>query len=296
MIPNLTRKQHFVPQFYLKNWAINPSNNLVYYYDLIDKKMDERNPRSILWEEFLYEEDVDNPDNRIEDMLGQIETRTAPVFREMVEISNQLNDKSESKKYSEALMSLFQGENMVILKDFAAFQYLRMKHVMSQKQFEIDTTEFTEEEMIKIYNLGRFVESGYAHIRPKYDNLKVLMSFTFDGEFITSDWPLYDVRDADYAPAVGEELGVADDVVGQFPLTPKITATFIPNNFYLDGRAAQLPDCVAYEIEDDDLINFNQLIIQQAIKYVVSASINDDFVFREAARRKRETQPEIFGA
>lgn len=78
MKSQITRRQHFVPRFYLAQWE--NANGKVIVHDLADDTVEQRNPKNILWEEYYYEEDAAAPDNRIEDILGKMETDAAVVF------------------------------------------------------------------------------------------------------------------------------------------------------------------------------------------------------------------------
>lgn len=292
MSNNLTKRQHYVPQFYLRAWATTPNSNCVHYYDLITKKREDRNPEKILWEPFMYEEDPNNPDNRIENMLSRFETKAAPIFSELILMSKHYGRTRNKKKFIKKLMFSFSEENIEILKDFAVFQYIRTKHALAQKMFELDASSLSKEQKGKYFNLGRFVDEGFNYIRPNFNNLIIAINFTFTGEFFTSDWPFFDMKDSDFAPALGEELGVDPDVIGQFALTPKLTALFLHKESA--PELANHAGLIADQVTKTDLVNFNEMVIDQAVKYVVSTTNQEKTIFDRAAIRKRETHPELF--
>ena len=89
MNSQITKRQHQVPQFYIKMWA--DSSNQIYLYDLNNKRSKLTGSKSILFEEFFYEEDLANPDNRIENLLGEIESESAPIIKELNEIVKKIS-------------------------------------------------------------------------------------------------------------------------------------------------------------------------------------------------------------
>ncbi|MDH4129999.1 MAG: DUF4238 domain-containing protein [Spirochaetota bacterium] len=295
----MTKKQHYVPQFYLESWAIHKNNSL-YRYDLEIKKSKLMSPKEILWENFYYEEDQDNPDNRIEKMLGDIENLAASIVKQINEITNKHKGWKNKDLLRKELENYLTEDRQKIIKDFAVYQYLRVPEAIEQKRYELQNSDIPNE--LKEYNLnpGRFTESGYSYIRNNFDNLKMLVFCSFESYFLTCDWPCFDMRDDKeenldapfFDPILGEEIGKKEDVFALFPLTPRVSILFIHKDF--NNNSIKIPNCSIHFSDCSDVKNRNEMIIKKAKKYVVSIEKNDDFIFETAKKRKRETNPELF--
>ena len=101
MTGQITKRQHQVPQFYIKLWA--DSSSQIYLYDLKNQNYRLTGSKNILFDEFFYEEDSANPDNRIENILGEIETESAPILKGLNEITNKYTNYSQDKQLKKEL-------------------------------------------------------------------------------------------------------------------------------------------------------------------------------------------------
>lgn len=128
----ITKRQHIVPAFYLKQWCKNGATNVV-SHDLEALTSFEVSPDSILVRRFFYEENPDAPDNRIENMLASMERECSAHFSNVNSIDlssiNLSNEKEKSRLIREALTP----EACKAIKKFAAFQYLRIPGAIEQK-------------------------------------------------------------------------------------------------------------------------------------------------------------------
>jgi hypothetical protein len=175
-------------------------------------------------------------------------------------------------------------DDLYNLRRFAAYQYLRIPGAVDRKSFELDTSPIPDAAKDHALNPGRFVETGCRYVENRFQSLKVQIFLSLDTEFITSDWPCFDFKDSSQAPLLGEEIGTNPSVVCYMPLTPVLGAVFIPSHF--SENVARAPTVMVSVQKNSIVRNQNTLVIQQADRYVI-ASREEDFVFKIAAKRRK---------
>ena len=225
----LTKRQHYVPDFYLRQWA--DASGKVAVHDLATPKSFSCDPANVLLQRFFYEEDATNPDNRVENVLASMEGRCATTFDKLHragQIASKEQDKRRAARAVNAALSDADIDNILI---FAAYQYLRVPGAIDQKEYETQVSGIPQEERNQALNPGRFVESGYSCIRDRFRSLKILVLISSGTEFVTSDWPCFDLKDAATAPLLGEEIGRDPKVVRYMPLTPMLGAVLVSPDF-----------------------------------------------------------------
>jgi len=284
MTVQITKRQHQVPQFYIKLWADN--SNQIYLYDLQNQNHRFIGSKNILFDEFFYEENPTNPDNRIENILGEIETASAPILKELNGIANKYPNYSQDKQLRKELEDFLGPDKQQIIKNFSAFQYLRIPGAIEQKEYELQNSSMQKVEIDYALNPGRFVESGFDYLRKRFGALKMLLGYSFGESFLSSDWPCFDMKDSGDAPLLGEELGVSKEVVACITLGPRLRVIFYPHDFSGNPKRANPPDLIIKSTSDSQVKNHNTLIIQQAIRYVISNN-RADFINKVASKRKR---------
>lgn len=284
MTGQITKRQHQVPQFYIKLWVGTSSQ--VYLHDLQDRNVKPSGPKGILFGEFYYEEDPINPDNRIEDLLGKIETEMAPVLKDLNEITEKYPHYSQDKRLKKDIGTFLTPHNQRIIKEFSAFQYLRIPGAVEQKQYELQGGSLQKTDIDYGLNPGRFVETGFNLLKDRFMALKLIVNYSYDSLLLTSDWPCFDMKDSDDAPFLGEEIGHSQEVIACTTLGPKLRVIFYPSNFHNNSGSVQAPDLIVKSIPDSQVKNHNTLIIQQAIRYVISVK-KEKYIFQVAAKRKR---------
>jgi len=169
---------------------------------------------------------------------------------------------------------------------FAATQYVRVPGAIEQKRNELASTPLTESDKEFLLNAGRFVESGFAWVQERFKSLKLMVLISTDQDFLTSDWPCFDFKDSDDAPLLGQEVGHHPGVVVCLPLTPRLLAIMFPSAFIGDSSSAVVPSPIAIAAHPSQVRNLNSLLVQQAVRFIVS-STEQDFVFKIARKRKR---------
>jgi hypothetical protein len=284
MTDQITKRQHQVPQFYIRLWA--DSSNQIYLYDLQNQNHRFTGSKNILYDEVFYEEDPANPDNRIENILGEIEKASAPILKGLNEIINKYPNYSQGKQLKQELEVFLAPDKLQIIKNFSVFQYLRIPGAIEQKNYELQGSSMQKVDIDYALNPGRFVESGFDYLKERFGALKMLLNYSHNESFLSSDWPCFDMKDSDDAPLLAEELGGSKEVVACITLGPRLRVIFYPQNFSSNPRLANPPDLIIKLTPDSQVKNHNTLIIQQAIRYVISNK-RADFIYKIASKRKR---------
>lgn len=232
---------------------------------------------------WFYEEDLSTPDNRVERILSHAEGAAATALKKLIAASQ----RHTSGDVARELMRTLEISDETALKEFVCYQYLRVPGAIRQKEFELQTTNLTEDEKRRALNPGRFTESGFNYVLPKMRAMKSILFISPGREFITSDWPCFDIKDSPLAPALGEEVGRDSGVVTYCPLTPRIAIVLVPRNFSKDAGAA--PRGSALPISDQVVRNQNALVVQQAERWVVASS-EERYILKIAKKRKKASQ------
>lgn len=232
----------------------------------------------------MYEDDPEKPDNFFENYLSQMESRTSEHIRTLIDHALKVGSTIEShKKYGEFSpklpTSVFSN-----VTDFVAYQYFRVPGANDKKRSELSNIQGTQEEKEKALRPGRMTFEGYNYAIERFRKMKVQIRVSDNREFLTSDWPCFDLSEAVYAPALGEEIGKNPEVVLYMPLSPHVALIMHSPDFR--EHANKLPKIMIFKASDGFVKNQNSLIVQQAERFVV-ASKKEDFVFQIAAKRKK---------
>lgn len=233
-MPHITKRQHYVPKFYLQLWS-NENGQLV-GHDLVSKGAFASSPDGLLNKRYFYEENRASPDNRVENILAQVESAAAPVFEKMnATLSRHSTIPSTAAAELRRGLTNQDADNLAC---FSALQYLRVPDAIAQKRRELLASDITENELDRALNPGRFTLSGYDYVRDRFRQMKLMLMISPERQFITSDRPCFDMKDSDNAPLLGEEIGRDPLVVCYLPLTPRIGAVFYPLHFSAGSPAA----------------------------------------------------------
>jgi Protein of unknown function (DUF4238) len=281
----LTRNQHHVPAFYLRQWRGSDSHRLV-AFDLKEQSSAHKSPKKIMTTSWFYEEDVDAPDNRVENILGQIETKCAPHFAVLGALPISRVRPSETGELVKVVQAALTPQVCQAIKTFAALQYVRTPGAIERKRGELVPSTLSQEQKDYLLNAGRFTEAGFAWVENRFESLKLLVIMSTGPNFLTSDWPCFDFKDSNDAPVLGRDVGQDQGVVVCMPLTPRLAAILYPPRLVDDGSSFATPKAIANAAGPGQVRNVNTLVIQQADRFVV-ADEDNDFVLAIAAKRKK---------
>ena len=114
----MTKKQHYVPQFYMKYWLCDESKE-IYYLDLKDKRTGHSFPKSICSGDYQYEigkiRDEYVCPNKFEDEYGKLETQISDALRRLFPIMDRNN----------STVLIFSDEEKELLRKFVVTMFLR---------------------------------------------------------------------------------------------------------------------------------------------------------------------------
>lgn len=274
----MTKKQHYVPQFYLKNFTSD--GNKLWVFDRIKKEFYSSVPKDICYKKFLYEtpwEDA-NPKlgkyvlaNQIEDYFAEKEGEYSSLLRKIIGICREPQNKN-------ALICNAQEKR--VLASFIANMFLR--NPWSLKQIESDTIMEElkgNEEIEAIEQVLQLMEFGGMESLVKAANKKIWLTGEFNGERLAPD-----IQKLNYVILVSEkeqfvtssfpvicELYDAEDGITMpksiyAPIHPRISLLYnntIPNNQRNRIRA----------VNEDISYRLNRIYLRRCkeqIKFIIS--------------------------
>lgn len=281
----LTKNQHFVPDFYLRLWEAENSKQVI-CHDIKDENIFLSSPRRILKKKYFYEEDLSTPDNRVEDILSKMEGACSVHFKSLKQLDINSAGFNKKEQCCRLVRNALTAEVSRAIKIFAAYQYLRVPGAIDQKRYELSADKLIQLRQDYLLNAGRFVESGFSHIKERFLSLKLMITMSTGQDLITSDWPCFDMKDSNNSPVLGEEVGINPDVIVYLPLTPRLGAILYPSNHIPQSGSHQAPDVIVRPVSGADARNQNTLVIQQAQRLVI-ANKQKDYIFKVAKKRKK---------
>ena len=282
----LTKRQHFVPQFYLKLW--NNGQARITCHDLKDDNNFETGSDNVLLRKWFYELVPDSPDNNVEKNLAEAEGIYAKTFNKLNNIDLEAIRGSKVKQVINDVKLAFSSDNSLeVLKDFCALQYVRVPGAIDQKEFELQTSELTEEQKEAGLIPGYFVSSGYAYVIEKFRRMNIIALVSSGQDYLTSDWPCFDLKDDNNAPLLGEEIGNNPDVIAYFPVTPRLAVLMYHQEYDTKLGTDRVPNLIVRVMTDPEVRNSNTLVIQQADRFVITRKPSL-FVEKVASKRKRK--------
>lgn len=287
---------HYIPQFYLKNFSI-PDSNQIYVYrrnrDIF--KTNIRNIASV--NDFYTFIDKKKKRNRtLEKQFSALEANSAPIIEKIITTEElNLDDKEKNilsnfiaflfvrdirfrKKIKDTHSNIMKKSQKILLEqNKGAYRRFSERAGISFKddsEFE-DYCEFIEKEKYDLtfenedYFLALAIDLGINLL--KYIFAKSWNLFLSEGTsfFITSDSPVSLIKNSKLPNFIG--LGFLNDLI-LLPISPK-KCLFLSNDFYNDGKTISLKD------EKVDLVNTNTMIFSDVSLFsnYISEEIKNSF-------------------
>jgi hypothetical protein len=108
-------------------------------------------------------------------------------------------------------------------------------------------------------------------------------------DFITSDWPCFDLKDSDFSPLLGQEIGESQEVIAYLPLNPRLSVILYPHDYATNIGSQSMSEAHVILCVDAMVRNQNTLVIQQADRFIVAVD-RKDFVFKVSKKRKKSNK------
>jgi len=198
----ITIDQHFLPQCYLKNFTIHDWRVFVYNknWQLLKRKY---TPKSIWWKHLLYELNLDDPDNIIENFFSKIEDQYASLSEDLLSLKDVdvLSNLSEENQVSLLLfilrltlwnLSQYDKINSDGFDDLWKRELLNHSLSIDEKKKSLQNLEEHNRRQLPLSILVAFTESFLSEIILRKKIIFVLSNWS--KFFMTSDNPVIERR------------------------------------------------------------------------------------------------------
>jgi hypothetical protein len=129
-----------------------------------------------------------------------MEATCSVTFKKLFAHRHVAAETADRREPAAVLKGLLTDEDADNPSQFAAYQYMRVPGAVDQKAYELQPSKITETDRTHALNPGRFVESGYTYVKDRFRAMKLLILASPGREFITSDWPCFDMKDSPDRP------------------------------------------------------------------------------------------------
>lgn len=290
---SVPRRNHYIPQFYLKNFTIN---NLLYEYDKANNNTECRSPRGVGWHpSFNIFIDYHLRKNAgLENFLNFAEDRAAVAIQKIIK-NDALSDPEmvdfifflsmmnfrvpKFKKYVRE--NFLEKEKNDFFEEFNSIEkrkeFIQDFNNKTKKQTDITADNFFE----KVYVSDEAFEDGvffYYMLKSAFDNVKEFINKDWyfietknDNFFITSDDPLATLKEAAYRLKVLEIIKRDNSTnLYIFPISKNLVLFLFKNDLNkepaIKGR---------FKLDETEaVIEINRMILQECFNFIYSPNLN----------------------
>lgn len=278
--PQTVKLQHYVPQFYLRNFSVKKGkNNSIYCFDKFEDREFRQNVKNIACENYFYE---DKGKQDLESDLSILEHDSSKIIRQII-ITKNLNILGRKERETLALFILKQSmrtkdnrESLLLMgkmvkKHMAISEELDRKLNISIEELEGIIDDLDDEDEIKKVHKGMLSDDNLSRfVKPISKDLNwILYLNDTETPYLTSDNPVARFNPLDYQ---GNGGVLSRGINLYLPLNSKISLCLAdPPNLY-----HKIPNNTVITLSDDRTINF-QNVIQVIDSYRHIFSHNNDF-------------------
>lgn len=269
------KRQHFVPQFYLRGFAMDEDRKQIHVFDKVSRVQSVEKIRDVAQLPYFY--DADKIDSTVgqaqflEKMFGRMESRVAPLLLKIIDSATTL------------VQPEFTDDDLGEIVAFVAFQFLRTHdarvtitqawrlladhlskvhgpQVLAELP-ALGTGDLAQLHGESLQNRDLLMRIGASLVKRSW---AVRVILEHGPLFITSDNPVV------YAPVVStrEPHGIeSPHVAVGLPLSPKVMLTFLPKE--TDGRFDEIE---AFGITAAEVAEFNRMQVTRASGQVFSST------------------------
>lgn len=176
----MTKKQHYIPQFYLNNFT-NDSGKL-WVYDRLNRKFFASSPRDIASEKYLYETRWEDANPKLGDFVlpNQIENKFAEQEREYSKLLQKIVSICANPQNGNALVCT--KDEKESMAGFVSNVLLRNPWSMKQADLDCVTDGIMDVEEIKaIDTMLQLMEFGGTESLVKFSSKRIWLDESFDG-------------------------------------------------------------------------------------------------------------------
>jgi len=267
------RKQHYIPRFYLKNFAILKDDE--YYTNCFEKssfKQFEVNIKDVGCENLFYEI-AKNVPQEMEDALAEFENEFAQVYNKLVSSASVRSLKWKEKEvFAQFIMiqEVRTREMRENLRDMVKKAKNWLADTRLSKDLQKQIKEISSEEGIRDFHLDmvkRAFSKNYPLVEMLLDMKWAIGENNTKMPFWTSDHPVNRYNPIDFSPYGNLGL-LCRGIEVSFPLTPRIQISFCdPIEYFFNPEKSV---CI-----EDNVLFYNTLQLRSSTRHIFS--INSDF-------------------
>lgn len=293
-----TRKQHYVPQTYLKYFSIDKHNHLRVYVLNKNKKIFQANIEDIACERDFYE--IYNPTteafkecNYIEDKFSiDYESNIPKVFNRLIAVSNLARNESailyKSLKIEIARLltvQLFRTKKALLYFDSTLNNYrfnlirslMPYKKYFSPKTIQLIDNIESDENFFKDAEFDELLSENLINL-----SIKILLNKNWclykiinykDIQFITSDHPVVSYNCFNNSTELKDNGINRKGTIIKYPVSKDLQLTLYPKDLYF-GNIDKYNNKIFFINDDEYVRNENILQYKQCLNQVYSSNIN----------------------
>lgn len=272
------KMQHYVPQFYLSYFAIDPTKDKpqVYCYGKPNRNQFRTSVAGIAGETYFYEPPGKQP---FENTLAEIEGEFSDAYDKIIDAGSlsvlDENDRS-AIAYSIAIQELRTRESREEFQEMFSKLRERLEGESMTEEMEEQMDELRDldsEEGARDFQIDLIKDKGWEMAEHYLDLKWILFKNETNRQFWTSDHPIVRHNRNDFTPY--GNLGLKNRGIEiYFPLTPKFSLGFVdPESFDHVSTHLTLNDT---DEDREHVIFQNSLQLREATRHVISNSSNFD--------------------
>lgn len=278
----IVKLEHYVPQFYLKQFVIKPKKHSIFCFDKSKLKSFNVSIKNVANETYFYDQPGENEQTK-EKTLAVMESSFKNILEKIL-ATEDLTSLSAEDKESVAIFVTTQELRTREYRETLKDMWKQTKDTLIKVSGGKISQEFEKRYRIEDWGPEQNAKSLQLDMLkniPKYADILLHMAWFLllnrtPVPFLSSDHPINRYNPIDVRPRGNLGL-LSEGIQIHFPLTPKLTLSFC------DPSSYQLP-LVTREIKDvQNIIFTNSLQITHSTRYIFS-NVSDFSLAREILR------------
>lgn len=269
-----TKKQHYVPQFILRNFSNkNTKNNQIFVFNKKSGKTFSCSPENIAHENRFYDIEYDNKNIYYEPFFASIETKSAPIIRKILQSESISEISLEDKKTLSYFIILqasrtkhaFEDCKNNFLKPILTVTYKKVaRHILPPpKGFHLDDVEviITDDNYCKSLVLSTAIYSANKFHEIIANRKWILFERYNNSNFIIGDHPV--IMDNNLISVLYGNLGLLSPGVEiYFPISPHFLLGIFDRKDYFPHKFT-----IKCDMENMKYFNSRQIIYAESFLF-----------------------------